>query len=438
MQSTSGAGSNSQRPQRPQRGRRGTQGSRMQGDELSWAVLDFVRRPPHWIARSFVFLLTSFVVLIFVFLAVVEVPVHIVARGRLVTDKPLIPVLLSSSTRVKGTHVRESQFVKRGTRLFSTDSEINPLAYESLKRLAVRMKDILPANDRAACNDCLARLTTAIAEMEKADVPFPMRESISRIQTAMKEYHLAIERRKTTSRSVQDKRAQIRQLDNKLNSLRRSGSQHLLGFEIEQLESRRATLESERREQESTGDLSVKQVIGRLDIERQSFLTAIDETQNRQSIVAPVDGYISDLRVAEVGQYIEGGQVLLRIVPASAKLVAELDILNKDIGRIHEGMAANIALDAFPESEFGAVEGRVGLVPLVAKIPANTSDVSGIVQSNYEVRVGLQKDKMIYRGRAFPLRVGMTLSGMITTRRAKLLQLVVEYVFNLRDQHAGG
>ncbi len=47
------------------------------------------------------------------------------------------------------------------------------------------------------------------------------------------------------------------------------------------------------------------------------------------------------------------------IVPNNHVQLAEIKILNKDIGFIHEGLKAEVKVDAFPYTRYGTIDGEV-------------------------------------------------------------------------------
>lgn len=80
-------------------------------------------------------------------------------------------------------------------------------------------------------------------------------------------------------------------------------------------------------------------------------------SEKRSRLVSPVDGVILELardsrgkRVA-AGQLLQAGEVVARIAP-KGPLVADVDVLGPDIGRIAVGQKARVSSVAFPGQEF--------------------------------------------------------------------------------------
>jgi hemolysin D len=84
-------------------------------------------------------------------------------------------------------------------------------------------------------------------------------------------------------------------------------------------------------------------------------------TQKRrfQRLLAPVDGTIQQLAVHTIGGVVEPARSLMTLVPSRDGLEVEARLPNKDVGFVHVGQPANIKLEAFPFTRYGAVPGHV-------------------------------------------------------------------------------
>lgn len=79
----------------------------------------------------------------------------------------------------------------------------------------------------------------------------------------------------------------------------------------------------------------------------------------RQTLVSPVDGIVKTLDVKTVGGVIAPTQVAATVIGDDTQLIADVDILNKDIGYIRTGQTAAIKLDTFNFQKYGKLEGTV-------------------------------------------------------------------------------
>lgn len=82
----------------------------------------------------------------------------------------------------------------------------------------------------------------------------------------------------------------------------------------------------------------------------------------RQTLVAPVDGYVHELFVHTVGGVVTPAEKILSIVPIHTPLLIQATVLNKDIGFVREGMPVAIKVDTFEFQKYGTLKGVVSQV----------------------------------------------------------------------------
>ncbi len=70
-------------------------------------------------------------------------------------------------------------------------------------------------------------------------------------------------------------------------------------------------------------------------------------------------GTVQQLAIHTQGAVVQPAQQLLVIVPNEGVQLAEVKILNKDIGFVHEGQAVSIKVDAFPYTRYGTIDGEL-------------------------------------------------------------------------------
>lgn len=92
---------------------------------------------------------------------------------------------------------------------------------------------------------------------------------------------------------------------------------------------------------------------------RTEELTKSRQRSSLQRLVAPVDGTITQLAVHTVGGVVEPAKPIMVVVPRGGSLVAEVKILNKDVGFVKEGQPVAIKLEAFPFTRYGTTAGTV-------------------------------------------------------------------------------
>jgi hemolysin D len=132
-----------------------------------------------------------------------------------------------------------------------------------------------------------------------------------------------------------------------------------------------------------------------------------------QQLRAPVQ----QLAISTVGGVVQPAQALMIIVPDDATVVVEANIMNKDIGFIHEGQKVRVKLEAFNFTDYGIIPG------VVESISRDAIDMS---QANGQ---GGQQQQRDSQGRAQPQQ------GLVYATRIRLQQSTIR--INGRDQIIG-
>lgn len=88
----------------------------------------------------------------------------------------------------------------------------------------------------------------------------------------------------------------------------------------------------------------------------------LNHAQKRQQLKivrAPVTGTVQQITNYTLGSSLQPSQQVMTIIPDNQHNIAEVNILNKDIGFIHVGQKAMIKIDAFPYTRYGTLEGNI-------------------------------------------------------------------------------
>ena len=85
--------------------------------------------------------------------------------------------------------------------------------------------------------------------------------------------------------------------------------------------------------------------------------------KRRQSmtIESPIDGVVTASAITTIGQVVNPGSELMRIVPADTALEIEAFLPNSDIGFVAAGQEAVIKVEAFPFTRYGVIHGSCHL-----------------------------------------------------------------------------
>jgi hemolysin D len=141
---------------------------------------------------------------------------------------------------------------------------------------------------------------------------------------------------------------------------------------------------------------------------RREELVKASRKSSLQRLVSPVDGTVAQLSVHTLGGVVEVAKPLMLIVPAGGELVAEVRILNRDVGFVRVGQTVAVKLAAFPFTRYGAVPGRVQSL----SSDAVQDEKMGLV---YTARIAFDRHWVGRDGRAMVLTPGMEVIADVRT-----------------------
>jgi|TARA_B100000073_G_scaffold175116_1_gene144974 HlyD family secretion protein len=153
-------------------------------------------------------------------------------------------------------------------------------------------------------------------------------------------------------------------------------------------------------------------------------LTEIRVTNKNETLRAPVDGIVFDLKLNNPGFISQAmsSEVMLKVVPSN-NLEADVMIPSNKIGFVREGQKVDISIDSFPASDFGVLEGTVESIGSDA-LPPDPQQMRQ--EYTYPAVITLKSQQLkLKSGKELPLQVGMSLTANIKLRSVSYLQLLL-------------
>ncbi len=146
----------------------------------------------------------------------------------------------------------------------------------------------------------------------------------------------------------------------------------------------------------------------------------IDRTLEAESdlILAPETGIVTQVMVNVVGQVINKGQPLIALAPASVPMVAEVMVLNKDVGLLKPGQLVKLKYDAYAFQDFGIKRGWLTSISPDAVIDERIGPI-------FKCVVELEENTMRVKGYDKPLMFGMKGTAEIMTDRQSVLLMLL-------------
>lgn len=307
-------------------------------------------------------------------------------------------------------HVRNGDLVVIGTPLLTL--EALPLQSNLLE--TERQIQLLSATSRAQ-EGIGARLS---AETSKAIQ--------NRIQNLQHQLEGGLRMVRTQTRRLEATRVLMEQGLVSVSAL--DETQDMVGQAQHQVETTRQALAQTEQELASVRAQQAKETVQREQelqtarIRRETLLVALSQTVLRAPVAGTVEGI-----VAKVGESIQAGVPLARILPSDSPLRVVSLVLEPDRPFIKPGDPVALELDAYPYAEFGTLEGRVVRLGQDLATPQEIEEAFGIQKSGLEPAYRVEIEVLPHRPKGLEgvsMRPGMLLQARFVLRRQRLLALV--------------
>jgi hemolysin D len=162
-----------------------------------------------------------------------------------------------------------------------------------------------------------------------------------------------------------------------------------------------------------------------------------------QQLRAPVSGTVQQLAISTIGGVVQPAQALMIIVPDDAKVVVEANIMNKDIGFIHEGQKVRVKLEAFNFTDYGIVPGVVesisrDAIDMSQPGQQQQRDDQGRAQPQqglvYATRIRLNQRTIRVRGRDQVIGPGLAAQAEIKTGERRIIDFLLSPIAQTMDE----
>ena len=353
--------------------------------------------------------------------------------GFLVPDKGVLRLLPQLAGTVLERRVAEGQAVRQGDILFvlSTDratlgGDTQAMVQTSLaargKSLqeAARQRASLQQEQRAGfdrqIDDIRRELAQVDAEAELQRQRLLLaQQAQTRVESLRAENFISQAQVQAKSEEVLGVRAQIQSLMRQRAAKQRE----------------RGALEAQRREL----PLRAQALQGEIERELATLAQASAENEARQRIVvrAPQDGVVTAV-LAELGQAVSPGAPVASLLPADARLQAQLFAPSSAVGFLRQNQQVQLRYQAFPYQKFGH---HAGQVLQVSRTPLQAVDLAGLplpesmkstpsAEPLYRITVTLDQQVVQAYGQAQPLSPGMQIDADVMLDRRRLIEWIFE------------
>ena len=357
--------------------------------------------------------------------------------GYLVPDRGVIRLVSPQAATVLQSHASEGAAVKQGQVLFvlaigqatlagDTQATVQKslAARERSLQGSARRQALLQESRTVALDRQIEGMHRELASMA-AEVDL-QNQRVLLAQQAMARLESLRGENFVSSAQVQNKAEEVLGLKAQLQALDRG--QATRRREI-------ALLEAQRREV----PLQSQAVQGEIDRDLASLAQQSAENEARGQIVvrAPQDGVLTGVLTA-AGQSVTSAAALASLVPADAKLQAQLFAPSSAVGFVRPEQSVLLRYQAFPYQKFGH---QVGHVTQVSRSPLQASELAGLPflagagqEPLYRITVTLDRQSVAAYGQAQPLASGMQLEADVLLDRRRLIEWIFEPVLGIASR----
>jgi membrane fusion protein len=356
--------------------------------------------------------------------------------GYLVPDRGLIRLVAPQAAMVVESHAVEGRSVHAGDVLFvlavgqatltgDTQAAVQSsiAARERILQGAARQRSLLEQTQIASIDRQIDEMQRELESM-KAEGDLQQQRLVL-AQQAQTQYEALHNQNFVSAAQVRSKAEEVLNVKAQLQSLARQRASRQR--EISALQAQRSEL-----------PLRAQTAQGEIDRDLATLAQQTAESEARQRIVvrAPQDGVVSAV-LAEPGQTVTPSVSLASLLPADAKLQAQLFAPSSAIGFVRADQIVQLRYQAFPYQKFGHQAGRV---VQVSRSPLQSAELSGLslpstlgtgTEPLYRITVTLDRQDVAAYGHAQPLSPGMQLEADVLLDRRRLIEWLFEPVLGI-------
>jgi len=422
--------------------------------------------------RLLLWLMTTLIASAAVLLAIARIDMIVTANGKLITSESAVVVQPLETAVVRSIEVKPGERVKAGTVLATLDSTFTDA---DVAELAAKLRQSQAAYDRLS-----AELTGG--EYEPAD---PDAEQLTQRDIFRKRH----EEYSAKVASAESKAAQLK-ADLAAHKIEAAGlTEQINMFEEQQriyqtlfgenLASKLKLLDASQRFVEAKGRLDtnlgeqekLNEQIAEAFADRDAFIhewqrktseelaqtrgdrdtaaARLSKAKLRQDLSvlrAPVDGAVLDISDRPSGSVVREAETLMRLVPTTAPLVAEVEIDTRDVARLHVGDPVTIKFEALPWQQYGLAYGTLRSLTPDTLTDDNARETAENMSSpelkpqaresviHYRARVEITETKFRNLPDQFALRPGMRIVADMKIGRRSVLEYILNPITRVIDE----
>src|SRR4051812_19983756 len=111
--------------------------------EISWAAINFERESDPFVYKFVVYFFSALILLAVSFAKVAQIPITVIADGRINSFDPPVPIRASAKMTVAKLYVSENQHVKKGQILVSSKEDFSKADLALLNQIMAEIEKVI-------------------------------------------------------------------------------------------------------------------------------------------------------------------------------------------------------------------------------------------------------------------------------------------------------
>lgn len=413
------------------------------------AHLSLLQRPPSPFARLTAMALSLGVITALIWACWGKLDVQATAAGRLLVSGRSQVIQSYEQSRIIAIHVEDGQRVTKGDPLLTLNTlgvgqEISRLMHQAqfqtgeliryqallnkpklennplFTSLTLQEQDLIKENYHSEFREYNAAVASLKAEMQvNSASQAALHSDINVLSRLIKNISQRLEAQKTLSQKKVIGKVQFLEQEKELLESERQLQQQKAQKEVlksqyaslrERLEGYKIQKQREWLVKSKQSDLQLKAI--------KEELSKYREREQLEIVRAPVGGTVQQLSVHTLGAVLQPAQSLMILVPDDGVQLAEVQILNKDIGFVYPGQSVTVKVDAFPYTRYGTVDAEL----LSVSRDSTTDERLGLV---FPAQIKLKTNNISVEGQLAELSPGMSVVAEIKTDQRRIIDYLL-------------
>lgn len=414
-------------------------------------IVEIEERPLNPAGRAILWIVLSIITFSIFWLFFAKIDIVVSARGKVIPIGELQILQPIETGVITKINIKEGDFVKKGQILMQIDPSVTQTSLSS------KEKDLLVLDLQIIRIDALINnkipffnsITNEAKEQEKlfliqknAQEESILRYEMKLLQVSSQYQSSLSEESRLTMLLSKDKERQIK-LQKVLDIILRKDYEELekniLNLKEQVIISKYKVIESLKKIEEikeeknsSINQFKDNKYTELLSLKKEkrnliSEIKAISFKNQKQSIVAPIDGYIAKLMVNTIGGVVTPAEKLISLLPKDADLIVKVNVLNKDIGFIKKDMISKIKIDTFSFQKYGFFEGEIINVGSFSIDDENLGPI-------FEVKIKPNGKTIMVEGSERYLEAGMSVTAEIKVGKRRIIEFFIYPIIRYLDE----